>query len=100
MKFNKTVIVCFDGKISRGVFGTVLKSTQYKIVVSFPHEGYVEVMTFRKKPSEYNKRFVYGVNSSHFVVIPMSQMKSWYKSYTDTVIKNTQNHAELDGWDD
>lgn len=100
MKYNKTVIVCFDGKISRGVFGTVLKSTQYKITVQFPYEGKTEVISFRKKRSKYNKRFIYGVNSGVFVVIPMNQMKSWYKSYGDVVTENTLSHMELEGWDD
>lgn len=109
MKHNQVCVVCFDGKIVRGVYGKVLSSTQYKFTVEFTYYGETEVYTFRKKRNSRkktkvtavkgHKRFVKGYNSSAFVVIPMNQLKSWYPTYVDIIENNTVEHVSKEVWE-
>lgn len=112
MKHGDTCVVCFDGKISRGIFGKVLSSTQYKFTVEFTYFGETQVQTFRKKrnsrkkttvrkvvKTKGSKRFTYGVNSGIFVVIPMNQLKSWYPTYVDIIEDNTVEHMSKGVWE-
>ena len=113
MKHNQTCIVCFDGKIVRGIYGKVLSSTQYKFTVAFTYFGEYQVQTFRKERNSRkkttftdfiaavkgNKRFTKGQNSGAFVVIPMNQLKSWYKDYVEIIENNTVEHLNKEVWE-
>ena len=97
MKHNQVCVVCFDGKISRGIYGKVLYSTQYKFTVEFTYYGETQVQTFRKD-TRTHKRFTYGVNSGIFVVIPMNQLLSWYDDYVEIIVNNTVEHMNKEVW--
>lgn len=98
MKHSNTCVVCFDGKIVRGIYGKVLSSTQYKFTVEFTYYGETQVQTFRKD-TRTHKRFTYGVNSGIFVVIPTNQLKSWYPTYVDIIENNTVEHMSKEVWE-
>lgn len=102
MKYGDICVVCFDGKIVRGVWGKVISSTQYKFTVVFPNCGEIETYTFRKEriTGAYgHKRFTYGKWKDGFKVIPVNQLYSWYPSYVETIEKNTQSHMNKEGWE-
>lgn len=99
MKYGDTCVVCFDGKIVRGVWGKVISSTQYKFTVVFPNCGEIETYTFRKERDGIHKRFTYGKWKEGFKVIPMNQLYSWYPSYVENIEENTQNHLILENWE-